>query len=1124
MEECIFGHANFDSKNIEEGDWTERQYDQLKAQIQAYKYLLDNKPVPSDIINNIRSYSPIDWEKRRIEKTIQIQHRFKDKFENQDFTMKDLGLYFKQRNKEEENSLITIGPQINLKEELEYNIDAQIEYKKNQIECYLYHIEPNKKNEHLISQLKSELKILKIYPLQKKLRKEILSPLVLENERNNALNYMDSLLFKMPLDRKYYKKPVQLLGKKEKLNDKFELQLRNGYDMRKKAKQKQFLLQVAEAQKNFVEAKKEKMNKLKKRVNMCKSSIESLEIKDKKERDRKERERIQYLKQNNMEEYLKMLNDAKDSRLKEFMNQTDQFIDEIKGKINIQKEIIKDTKKTSEDMEIEEKKEEEKDTEKAKDEKKDKVGANYYQTAHCKQEEIEDQPKMLKYGTLKSYQIKGLQWLVSLYVNNLNGILADEMGLGKTIQTIALLCYIMEKKNNEGPFLIIAPLATISNWVIEFQRWAPDIKIVVYKGAPAERRQMAFQIKQDKHKYNAVLTTYEYIMKDKYALNKVTWQYIIVDEGHRMKNYKSKFTQTLGTQFNSVYRLLLTGTPLQNNLSELWALLNFLLPKIFNSCDDFEKWFNQPFSSKLPGEKNTELTEEQELLIIHRLHNILRPFLLRREKKEVEKELPSKTEYVIKLQISDWQKIVYSQIKEQGLLAEDPSTGRLGNKALMNTMMQLRKVCNHPYHFIDLNNSMFEHIDEWIIKSSGKFEFLDRIIPKLLYFKHKILIFSQMTQLLNILERYFIFKGLKYLRLDGGTKSEERARQIELFSKNDEDYMIFILSTRAGGLGLNLQSADTVIIFDSDWNPQMDIQAQDRAHRIGQKHEVKVFRLISKNTIEEGILEKAAFKKHMDDKVIRAGLYNSKYSEIERRNKLMDILKNENKGDEEEDEILTDEQINEDLARNDEEFNKFQEMDQERYIKEKKEERLKEIQERLNLTDEQIKNVNYRLLQEYEVPDWVKITKEKEKEAERVEHVEIGGKEMRVRKHVNYCEDFDADFYDASISEDRSNLQRKRKKDNSLSGIDSFEQENSRSNKKKKYGSESNSIKQNSQIDLYNLGEGSSRNNVNINLGGQGNKVQININDDDDEDENEQGENTIKSEEKIHIDDDDDDK
>ena len=1094
MEECIFGHANLDPNQVEQGDWTERQYEQLKSQIQAYKYLIENKPVPSDIVNNIRSYSPSDWEKRRVEKIIQIQNLFKEKFENQDFTMKELGLYFKQRNKEEENSLNTISPQINIKEELEYNIDCQIDYRKNQLECYLYHIEPNKKNEILISQLKKELSFLKAYPLQKKLRKEIVTPLVSENDRSNTINLMDSLLFKMPLDRKFYKKQIQQYIKKEKFNDKFEQQLRCGYDMRKKAKQKQFINQVLEAQKAFMEMKKEKLNKLKKRVNMCKNSIESLEIKDKKERDRKERERIQFLKQNNMEEYLKMLNDAKDTRLKEFMNQTDQFIDEIKGKINIQKEIIEVSKKTNNDMEIEDKDEKEKDLEKDKEEKNDKTGANYYQTAHCKQEEIDEQPKMLKYGKLKSYQIKGLQWLVSLYVNNLNGILAD------------------------------APLATISNWVIEFQRWAPDIKIVVYKGAPAERRQMAFQIKQDRHKYNAVLTTYEYIMKDKYALNKVTWQYIIVDEGHRMKNYKSKFTQTLGTQFNSVYRLLLTGTPLQNNLSELWALLNFLLPKIFNSCDDFEKWFNQPFSSRLPGEKNTELTEEQELLIIHRLHNILRPFLLRREKKEVEKELPSKTEYVIKLQMSDWQKIVYNQIKEQGLLAEDPSTGRLGNKALMNTMMQLRKVCNHPYHFIDLNNYMFEHIDEWIIKSSGKFEFLDRIIPKLLYFKHKILIFSQMTQLLNILERYFIFKGLKFLRLDGGTKSEERARQIELFSKNDEDFMIFILSTRAGGLGLNLQSADTVIIFDSDWNPQMDIQAQDRAHRIGQKHEVKVFRLISKNTIEEGILEKAAFKKDMDDKVIRAGLYNSKYSEMERRNKLMDILKNENKGDEEEDEILNDEQINEDIARNEEEFNKFQEMDQERYKREKRDERLQEIKTKLNLNDEQIKNVNYRLLQEYEVPDWVKITKEKEKDIDKLDHVEIGGKDMRVRKPVNYREDYDMDFNDASISDEKSFMHKKRKKENSLSGIDSSEQENSRSNKKKKFGSETNSLRQNSQVDLYNLGEGSSRNNnVNINLGGGGNKVQIHINDDDDE-ENNPGENTIRSEDKIEIDDDEEDK
>ncbi len=1104
MEERIFGHAKLDINNIEEGDWTERQYDQLKNQIIAYKYLIQNKTVPSEIVKNIRSYSPIDWEKNKIKKIEDIQRRYKEKFENQDFTMKDLGLYFKQRNKEDENPITTITPQTNMKEEIDYTVELEIDYRKNQIENYLLHVPEDAKNDILINDLKNELKILKIYPIQKKIRKDIITSLMQESDRSNSVNLMDGLLFRMPLDRKFYKKQVQSLLKKEKLNDKFEQQLRNGYDMRKKEKQRQFLTEIYECHKSFMESHKDKMNKMKKRVMMCKSSIESLEIKDRKEKDRKERERIQYLKQNNMEEYIKMLSEAKDSRLKEFMNQTDQFIDEIKGKIDIQKKAVNGTSEISDNMDID-----------VKDGKKTKLGSNnYYLSAHSKFEEIKEQPSMLQFGKLKSYQIKGLQWLVSLYVNNLNGILADEMGLGKTIQTIALLCYIMENKHNEGPFLIIAPLATISNWVIEFNRWAPGIKIVVYKGPPAERRQLANQIKQEKRRYNVVLTTYEYIMKDKYNLNKVIWQYIIVDEGHRMKNYKSKFTQTLGTQFNSVYRLLLTGTPLQNNLSELWALLNFLLPKIFNSCEDFEKWFNQPFSSKLPGEKNTELTEEQELLIINRLHHILLPFLLRREKREVEKELPSKTEYVIKLQMSEWQKIVYQQIKEQGLLAEDPSTGRLGKKALMNTMMQLRKICNHPYLFIDYNNAMLENISDWIYKSSGKFEFLDRIIPKLLYFKHKILIFSQMTQLLNILERYFMFKKIKCLRLDGTTKAEERGRQIELFSDKNNDYMIFILSTRAGGLGLNLQAADTVIIFDSDWNPQMDIQAQDRAHRIGQKHEVKVFRLISKKTIEEGILEKAAFKKNMDEKVIRAGLYNSKYSESERRNKLMDILKNENKEEEEEDEILNDEQINEDISRTDEEFEIFQKMDQERYVNEKKDERLNEIKNKLNLNDEQIKTVNYRLLQEFEVPEWVKISKDNEKEYEKIEEVEIGGKEMRVRKHVNYKDDYDDnDFLDDSIS-DRSNLNRKRKKDNSVSGMDSFEMDN-RSNKKKKFGSESNSMRQSSQVDLSNFGDEKSRNNnVNINLGN--NKVQIKLNDDDDDKQD----NSFKSDEKINLDDD----
>lgn len=649
----------------------------------------------------------------------------------------------------------------------------------------------------------------------------------------------------------------------------------------------------------------------------------------------------------------------------EFINQTDLFLKEIEDKINIQKLTIKNILQTDDEIvsnstgggdnnEIKMKLENSttennpntiksengylnltNDAEGGKggeastnqqdldDEKKQEDQKNYYLSAHSMQEEIKTQPKLLKFGKLKPYQLIGLQWLVSLYVNNLNGILADEMGLGKTIQTIALLCYVIEKKQNNGPFLIVVPLSTISNWVLEFSKWAPEVKLKVYKGAPLERRSMANQIKLEKEKFNVILTTYEYIMKDKFFLKKITWQYIIVDEGHRMKNSKSKFTQTLGTQFNSVYRLLLTGTPLQNNLGELWALLNFLLPKIFNSCEDFEKWFNQPFNNKAAAtsEKSIDLNEEEQMLIIHRLHTVLRPFLLRREKKEVEKELPNKVEYVIKVELSGWQNIIYEQIKKKGILARDPSTGKIGSKALMNTMMQLRKICNHPYLFLDYTNPLFDHIGEMIFKCSGKFELLDRIIPKLLHCGHKILIFSQMTHLMDILQIFFDYKGYRHLRLDGNTKAEDRGIQMEIFNKENSEYKIFILSTRAGGLGLNLQAADTVIIFDSDWNPQMDLQAQDRAHRIGQKQEVRVLRLITKTKIEEDILSKASFKKNLDEKIIRAGMYNTKYSEQERRKKIEDLLKLEKEEEEgedsndEENEIPNDEQINEMIAR-----------------------------------------------------------------------------------------------------------------------------------------------------------------------------------------------------------------
>ena len=1105
MTEKIFAKTKIDTNNFSENDWTEKQYDQLKNQIIAYKYLLQNMKVPLEVVNNIRNFSPEEWEFSRERQIERIHNIYKEKFENQDFSMKELGMYFKLKNKEiEKNTVLT--PETNLKAEVDYTIDCEIECRKNKIQNYLNHINETEENSIMIKKKKKELLLLNIYSIQKKLKKDVIYDYMKDTEKLYGNNISDSVLYRMLLDRKAYKKTMK---KEKKFNDKFENQLRNGYDIRKKEKQRDLLNNVLNKHKIFTEELKNKKSILKRRAIQCKQNIENLETKELKEKEKKEKERISYLKQNNMDEYLKLVKDAKDARLEEFIDQTSQFLKEIGGKIQIQKEDIAlvnesnlnnnnyNNNNENDKMEIENKQEVNSNKYSSK---------NYYLSAHSQMEEIKSQPQMLKFGKLKSYQITGLQWLVSLYVNNLNGILADEMGLGKTIQTIALLCYIMESKLNEGPFLIIAPLATISNWMIEFNRWAPDIKVAVYKGAPATRRILSYQIKNDKHKFNVVLTTYEYIMKDKYTLNKITWQYIIVDEGHRMKNYKSKFTQTLGTQFNSVYRLLLTGTPLQNNLSELWALLNFLLPKIFNSCDDFEKWFNQPFSSRLLGERNTELTEEQELLIINRLHTVLRPFLLRREKKDVEKELPSKTEYVIKLGLSSWQKVVYGQIKNQGLLAEDPTTGRMGKKALMNTMMQLRKICNHPYLFLDYNNELFEKVTDWIYKSSGKFEFLDRIIPKLLMFKHKILIFSQMTHLMDILQYYFSYKGIKSLRLDGNTKADDRGHQIELFSKEDSEYKIFILSTRAGGLGLNLQAADTVVIFDSDWNPQMDIQAQDRAHRIGQKHEVKVFRLISKKTIEEGILEKAAFKKNMDEKVISAGLFNSKHTEAERKKKLLDILKIENREEEEEDEILDDTQINEYISRSEEEFKKFQEMDEERYVLENREEKLNEIKTKLNLDNEAIKQVNYRLLQDYEVPDWVKISKEEQ--YDKIEY-ENGEKNMRIRKQVNYKDDYDDDF-NSDSDEDSKSLKKKRKRNESSSNYDSSEGSNSHRRKFRKdfqsseslshnFESQSNIILDDENNNDENFSGSSGINNNNIN------KVKISL-------DNNSGSNIIKIE------------
>jgi ATP-dependent helicase STH1/SNF2 len=391
---------------------------------------------------------------------------------------------------------------------------------------------------------------------------------------------------------------------------------------------------------------------------------------------------------------------------------------------------------------------------------------------------------------------------------------------GKTIQAIALIGYMMEFKQNLGPFLVIVPLSTLSNWQNEFAKWCPAARTVCYKGTPVQRREIYKDQVRAGH-FNVLLTTYEYIIRDKKYLRQNVWQYAIVDEGHRMKNAGSKFAVTLGTQYTTKFRILLTGTPLMNDLSELWSLLNFLLPTIFNSVTTFDQWFSAPFaqfggSSNNDDQEQDLLTNEERVLIIHRLHELLRPFMLRRVKSEVLDQLPEKVEKVLRCELSSWQKELYKQISkkavaENGLL-DNSAAATVPTRGLNNVVMQLRKVCNHPLLF----SPEGYHINENIIRSSGKIALLDEMLPKLKAAGHRVLMFTQMTAVMTILEDYFSFRGYRSLRLDGSTPAEEREKRMYRYNAPDSPCFIFLLSTRAGGLGLNLVSGDTVILFDSD--------------------------------------------------------------------------------------------------------------------------------------------------------------------------------------------------------------------------------------------------------------------------------------------------------------------
>lgn len=633
-----------------------------------------------------------------------------------------------------------------------------------------------------------------------------------------------------------------------------------------------------------------------------------------------EKARIQKLKDDDEEGYLELVRKTKNRRLLELLDQTDKYLKELGA-------VVKEERAKSGVVEYENGRE--------------KAGArvSYYEIAHAIKEEVLEQSNLLVGGTLKEYQLQGIQWMVSLYNNRLNGILADEMGLGKTIQTLGLIAHLMEKKDNPGPYLIIVPLSTISNWEMEFARWAPAIRVIVFKGDNKARRKLYDQV-IEKKSFNVCLVTYEYVVRGKNLLKRIEWQHIVIDEGHRIKNHESRLSSVLHAHYRSRNRLLLTGTPLQNSLTELWALLNFLLPNVFKSAESFESWFAAPFAQMGVGnvsntDDQAQLTEEESLLIIRRLHQVLRPFLLRRLKSDVLRmgeQLPEKQEHVILVEMSAWQRHVYVKIVKSDYLLFTDNHGRRRYDKLPNPAVQLRKCVNHPYLFYaDHASKLVDTPQLW--RASGKFDMLDSMVTKLLRTGHRILIFNQMTKVVDLQERLLRYRNIPFYRLDGTTSTEERKDMVNDFNNEDTDVHVFLLTTRAGGLGVNLQTADTVIIFDSDWNPSMDQQAQDRAHRIGQRREVLVVRLLTNKSIEESVMERASFKRGLEKKIIRAGMFDEQSKDSERQAMLRELLRVESPGsddDRSDDGLPTEEEVNRILARSEEEFTIFTRIDQER--------------------------------------------------------------------------------------------------------------------------------------------------------------------------------------------------
>uniref|UniRef100_A0A6Q2WZ96 Chromodomain helicase DNA binding protein 1-like n=1 Tax=Esox lucius TaxID=8010 RepID=A0A6Q2WZ96_ESOLU len=439
---------------------------------------------------------------------------------------------------------------------------------------------------------------------------------------------------------------------------------------------------------------------------------------------------------------------------------------------------------------------------------------------------------------LRAYQLDGVRWLTQCLANQQGCILGDEMGLGKTCQTISLLLYLRGVLGQGGPFLILSPLSVMGNWRSEMERFSPCLKVLCYSGDKDKRAEL--QRDMDTTHYHVLLTTYEVL---------------VVDEAHRLKNHNSLLHKVL-LEFSLGFRLLLTGTPIQNNLLEVYSLLAFIEPGLF-PLDQAEE-FTSRYSHV-----------QTQPALASELQSVLQPFLLRRVKSEVAADLPKKTELLMYHGLSALQKRYYKAILMKDV---DAFKNDQGNKTrLLNILMQLRKCVDHPYLFDGVEPEPFE-MGEHLIEASGKLSLLDNMLGFLHQRGHRVLLFSQMTRMLDIVQDYMEYRGYSYERLDGSVRGEERNLAIKNFSS--KHVFVFLLSTKAGGVGMNLTAADTVIFMDTDFNPQNDLQAAARCHRIGQTRPVKVIRLLGRDTVEEIVYAQAVSKLRLTNIVIEEGRFS----------------------------------------------------------------------------------------------------------------------------------------------------------------------------------------------------------------------------------------------------------